>query len=470
MSLTALVFLVSYLGGCLASLVWHPIVGLATYVAVFYLHPPSRWWGVGLPGVRWALVAAVVTLVSVWIHHDKLPKRGSFFGSAPPWLMVLMVVWLAIQLFWAVLPERQIELLVLYVKYLVLMFVAYRVLQSEREVKLFLWAHVLGCFFLGWTAYGSHSGGRFEDFGGSDIGEANAGALTLATGAFAVGVLFLVGKWKERIPLLLMSPFILDGIIRTVSRSASLALASGGLVFNFYTPVLFRRLVRWLSVLAAILFLVLTNSVFWARLDTVTAMGAEVEGQNTGSDRLAIMAAQIKMFKASPMGSGHRGTAYYSPLYLPDELLTGVGENRARSSHNTFLSFLVEQGVVGAVFYVALLIWVIRKLLHLRRVLRGASGFGATLLPGVAGVMASIYVGDLFVDYLKFEVRFWFLAILMVMARIWLEEEVARDPDRMETEEGSIPSVSGAPGIPVPALDTALRDVSGLTDLGQRPS
>lgn len=424
MSLTGLVFLFAYFGGCLVSLAWHPIVGLATYVGVFYLHPPSRWWGVGLPSVRWALVAAVVTLVSVWVHDQKLPRRGRFFESAPAWAMLGMILWLGLQLLWAVWPDTQLDLLELYAKYLILMYVMFRILQSEREIKLFLWAHVLGCFFLGWTAYETHTGGRFEGFGGADIGEANAGALTLATGAFAVGVLFLAGKWKERIPLLLMSPFILDGIIRTVSRSASLALASGGLAFNLYTPGAYRRLVRWLSVLAAVLFLILTNSIYWSRLDTVTAMGAEVEGVDTGSGRLTIMAAQIRMFKANPFGSGHRATAYSSPLYLPDEVLTQVGEERRRSSHNTFLSFLVEQGVVGAFFYIGLLVWVLKRLLSLRRILRRSDGFGAMLLPGVAAVMISIYVGDLFVDYLKYEVRFWFLALIMVMVQIWGRERI----------------------------------------------
>lgn len=445
MSLTALLFLFSFAGGCALSLGRHPIYGLATYVAVFYLHPPSRWWGLDLPDIRWALVAALVTLVSVWVHDRKLPTRGSFFALAPVGLLLLMIAWLAVQLLWALSVEEQVELLLLYSKYLVLLFVIYRILQSEREIRLFLWAHILGCFYLGWVAYDSHAGGRFEDFGGSDIGEANAGALTLATGAFTVGVLFLVSKWRERLILLLVSPFILDGIIRTMSRSATLALAAGGLAFNLYTPVPYRRLVRWLSVLAAILFFILTNPVYWTRMDTVKALGAEVEGQETGAGRLVIIAAQIEMFKAHPLGAGHRGTAYLSPFYIPDEHLTGVGDNRGRSSHNTFMSYLVEQGVIGGLFYFAILAWVLRQLVRLRRVLRGTHGFGATLLPGVAGVMASIYIGDLFVDYLKFEVRFWFLAILMVMVRIWIREG---SPGQVPEESAGVrlDAVHRAPG------------------------
>lgn len=81
MSLTAIAFLGAYVLGLLSSFVVHPRWGLITYIAVFYLHPPLRWWGAGLPDMRWSLLAAVVTLIS--LPQAKLPPHATpiFFLS-----------------------------------------------------------------------------------------------------------------------------------------------------------------------------------------------------------------------------------------------------------------------------------------------------------------------------------------------------------------------------------------------------
>ena len=65
MALTALAFLMLFFGGLLLAFAIHPRFGLYTYLAVFYVHPPSRWWGDMLPDIRWSLVAAVVALLAL---------------------------------------------------------------------------------------------------------------------------------------------------------------------------------------------------------------------------------------------------------------------------------------------------------------------------------------------------------------------------------------------------------------------
>ena len=75
MSLTAIAFLGAYVLGLLSSFVVHPRWGLITYIAVFYLHPPLRWSGAGLPDMRWSLLAAVVTLIS--LPQAKLPPHAT---------------------------------------------------------------------------------------------------------------------------------------------------------------------------------------------------------------------------------------------------------------------------------------------------------------------------------------------------------------------------------------------------------
>ena len=58
MSLTGMLFMVAFMAALTLALVRHPIYGLYAYVADFYLHPPSRWWGQFLPDMRWSMLAA----------------------------------------------------------------------------------------------------------------------------------------------------------------------------------------------------------------------------------------------------------------------------------------------------------------------------------------------------------------------------------------------------------------------------
>jgi len=64
MSLTGLAVLLAYLGGLGLALFRHPRYGVYTYLAVYYLDPPSRWWSAFLPDMRWSLVAGVVALLA----------------------------------------------------------------------------------------------------------------------------------------------------------------------------------------------------------------------------------------------------------------------------------------------------------------------------------------------------------------------------------------------------------------------
>src|SRR5262249_53273128 len=120
------------------------------------------------------------------------------------------------------------------------------------------------------------------------------------------------------------------------------------------------------------------------------------------------------MFTDYPMGCGHRCTATLSPQYLDRKYLADSGGQLARSSHNTFMSLLVEQGIPGAIAYVVFLGWVAREILALRRATRNGDGSLPVLVPAIGAVLCCLIVGDMFVDYVKAEVRIWFIALPIV--------------------------------------------------------
>ncbi|MEO8443861.1 MAG: hypothetical protein ABI567_02515, partial [Gammaproteobacteria bacterium] len=131
MSLTSLVFVLLFAAGLVASLVRHPAFGLYTYIAVFYLHPPDRWWGEALPDFRWSLLAAFVTLLSLW-RLEPIANRPGWLQSNPVRLFLLFVVWFWLQLAWALDPGLHLDAAVLFSKYALLVFLIYSVVQTEE--------------------------------------------------------------------------------------------------------------------------------------------------------------------------------------------------------------------------------------------------------------------------------------------------------------------------------------------------
>ena len=439
MSLTALLFSLLFLTSCVLALARGPVYGLLAYVAVFYLNPPIRWWGQGLlADIRWSLLAAAVTLIALLIHRR--PRSSVPFFRQPVIIgFCLLWLWMCAQLFWVLDAELQLDVIEYYAKFLVAMYLVYYCLDSEHKLRLFLWAHVLGCFYFGWLVFTRYSGGRFEEFGGAGLKDANEVALTMGTAALVLGSLLLIAdRWRTRLFAVGLAPFVLNGFVATISRSAFLALAVGGAAYNVLAPVRWRKWVVSLSALAVVLLLMLSTESYWERIQTIALKGEAVEGVDTGADRLAQWQGQLRMFRDHPMGCGHHCTTILSPSYFEEWVLSeraGV-----RSSHNTFLSMLVDHGVPGAAAYVALLGWIVVVANRLRRRLRLRAGTSALVLPAIAGSLLAMFVGDMFVPYVRYEVRFWFVALLLVLLRF--SEETGPDgttPPQSTSHAGPVP-------------------------------
>jgi O-antigen ligase len=406
------IFLVGFTAGCVLAFARNPVYGLLTYIATLYFEPAGQWWGHALPFVRWELIPAAITVVAMLLYGRRLslPLRSPAF-----WGFSLFILWAIVQLEWALDLDAQEQLVSIWSKFLVVSIMICACADSWKNLRLVLWTHVLGCVYMGWIAYTYYRGGRFEGFGLGSLEDANTGALVLVTGFIAAASLFLSGGWRAKVILLPAMGLIANGIIATESRGGFLALLGGGIVFVIFTPRVLRKPVIAASLLAGISFLLLTNASFWHRVHTIEDTGAAIQGVDTGHSRVVIAQAQWRMFKEHPFGCGHACTEVLSPQFVPAEYLALSGR---RSSHNTFMTMLVDHGVPGAVLYIALLLWIYKKLKALAPQARSMSGFPATFLPAVAGVLAAITIGDVFSQFPLLEVRVWFVSLLMAYAEL----------------------------------------------------
>lgn len=445
MALTALAFLLAFCGGLSLAIFWHPRFGLYTYLAVFYLHPPSRWWGIYLPEMRWSLIAALVTLIAalrIEPRHDVPP----WSSTAPARLLLAFTAWMWIQNFWALAPDIHLEASILFTKYVVLYYLMYKLLTSVEEIGNVLFVHVLGCGYLGWLAYLAPGVGRLEGVGGPGIDDANGLGMFVGTGLIC-GAMLVLGErsWKRWICVLAM-PFILNTVIQSESRGAMLGIVAGAFVIFYLRPQLYRKQFYAFAVLGVLLFGYLAPDVFWDRMQTLTAATDDTaELDSSAEGRVVLFKAQLEMAKSYPFGAGHRGTAVLSPLYLDEKWLTRASfeETAARSSHATMMSALVEQGIPGAIIFAALALWIGRMIRILRRRTKTSSRLDIReQLYGVsaAASLVVVFVSGLFTDYLKTEVQIWMFAILALTVLMHSSrKEAEQDSDEQATEADRAP-------------------------------
>jgi hypothetical protein len=355
---------------------------------------------------------AFVTMIALVKHSWPSPKipisrHPIFIG------MIVLFLWICLQSLWAVDSAEHAAFVTIYFKFIIAFYLFYRCLQTPEQLAQVMWVIVAGGAYAGLIAFQEYDGGRFEDSSGAFGGEANATALAMVIALLFAGGLFLRGAWKTKAAVVLAVPFLANGLVTTISRSGFLSLATGILIFNWFTPKKYRLRVSLLSLLGVVVFVSFTNDAYWERIGTIAKQGAKIEGVDTGSNRLEIMKGQLKMIADYPAGCGHHCTAALAPKYMPPtELSTFSG---TRASHNTFMSAIVDHGWLGAALYLLLALWIVRTS---RQLLRNSSLYSeseAPLIPAVAGALIASLIADQFVPYERFEPRYWMLSFAIAL-------------------------------------------------------
>jgi hypothetical protein len=322
---------------------------------------------------------------------------------------------------WAVNGSYHLEGCLLFTKYIVLVYVIYRIVSNEKIFSYFSWGHIVGCFLFGWFAYHASVSGRLESVGGGSLTDANLLAMHQLTGIAFAGFMFLGFQGKKRWVAFATIPFILNAIILTASRGAFVGLLGGGLAALFISPRSHRRLVLGAIALGAVLVTILAHDLFWDRLGTIWAT-KESEMEASARSRIELLRYGWQMAQDHPFGAGHRGHEVLSQDYLPDHLLTGGDEQRRRSGHNTFMVALVEQGYPGAMLYIALYAWIFMTLWRLKSLDKLGLPSSLAIYRAALGtaIMAS-FIGGQFVNILKAEVIIWFIVLLYILDNLCFE-------------------------------------------------
>lgn len=331
------------------------------------------------------------------------PAMGHF-------LLALFVLVAAASYMWSLYPAGTLVQISTYVQLLTMVWLIWELAaRSEQQVQL-MQAYVLGTFVSGIdTIYQflTHQESVYQRYAGTNLNPNDLGLMM----ALSIPVSYCLllqsrGKmvWVYRLQLAVAG----TTVILTASRGATLATV----VALAIVPLTFGSLTESQKVAAVLTLVLLVSAVVvfapqtsWERLATLPA---EFE-RGTLNKRTQIWAAGWEIFREHPLlGIGTNAFRVMVSRVLVEPI--GLEElSPAPPAHNTFLSVLVEQGVVGFVLFCTLL---------------GCLAFSIGAMPAPLrqtwGVCSAVWLVG--VSGLTWEMRkptWFFFGLLMAQAASW---------------------------------------------------
>ncbi|MGB2900717.1 MAG: O-antigen ligase family protein [Candidatus Acidiferrum sp.] len=299
----------------------------------------------------------LIGMVTVGLGVLAVIERGKVRRPAPGHIvMALFVLLAALSYLWSLYPEGTLVQAFSYIQLFAMVWLIWELAPRVREQMRLMQAYVLGTFVSGIdTLYSflSHQESVYQRYAGARL-DANDLGLIMALSIPMSYYLLIENQgwmaWIYRVQLILAGTTIL----LTASRGATLAT----LVALAIVPLTQARLTgrQRIAVLLTVSLLVYGALLFvpsssWERLSTLPSEFT----QGTLTGRTIIWKAGWEIFRVHPfLGIGANAFRPIVSRVLAEPIRLDE-RDPAPPAHNTFLSVLVEQGVIGFVLFCALL-------------------------------------------------------------------------------------------------------------------
>ncbi len=317
----------------------------------------------GTIGRAAGLVALVVGLLAILDSGQVRSLGGQHI------LMALFITWASLTYFWSFDPARTRIAAVSFVQLLVMVWLIWQFAQSHREQVVLLRAFVLGTMVSSsaviWSFLTGPSTGaigyynRYSGFGFNPGDLALILALSLPMSMYLAardeGLRYRVGIYALQLVL------AISGILLAASRGALIA-SSGALIM---VPFAYANLTRKQKTVSLAIIVILgvgaalaIPQTSWSRLGTI---GAEVRS-GTLNERTMIWQAGWMVFGQSPfagVGAAAFAPAVQHALGMSFQAAGVPFDSPSYAqlvAHNTFISVLVEQGVIGFGLFLGILL------------------------------------------------------------------------------------------------------------------
>jgi O-antigen ligase len=343
------------------------VLGKLAFASLWLLVFAIPWEGaITIPG--FGTSARLIGMIAVGLGVLAIAERGKIRRPAAGHIVMgLFVLLAALSYLWSLYPEGTLIQTYSYIQLFAMVWLIWELAPQVREQMRLMQAYILGTFVSGTdTVYRflSHQESVYQRYAGAKL-DANDLGLIMALSIPMSYYLLIESKgwttWLYRLQLVLAGTTIL----LTASRGASLAT----LVALSIVPLTQARLTgrQRIALLLTVSFFVYGALLFvpatsWERLSTTlgefaqstsTTPGEFAQGTFTG--RTIIWKAGWEIFRVHPFfGIGANSFRLIVSRVLAEPIRLEE-QTPAPPAHNTFLSVLVEQGVVGFAVFCGLL-------------------------------------------------------------------------------------------------------------------
>lgn len=420
MSISAIIFLIIYLSGIIATF-YNPVFGVMTYIYEWHNAPAQNWWGKDLPDLRYSFIIAIVTLLSTILNRNKL--KGLTFSNFGPglWLVILTIWMYMVSYGWAIVPEDSLRRAEEFFKITIFYFLLIYVIRERKHYHWFIWTILVNVANFGRISY-IYGKNRYLKIRAPNATEENAISGYVASTFPFYGTKFLKSKKWGKMFILLVMPFLVNLLILANSRGAFLAVIVIALVGLILFPLKDKVKIILVIIGCLLLILILANEDFWKRQSTTI----EYERDTSAMSRFYLWNAGLRMMHDYPFGVGAEGPEKLMIDYLEkDERARYEAEHERRRGgktvHNTFLLVGVEWGYPGFILFILFLIHVYIILRRIKRALKISPDlmdyyFHETIAVQLA--ILGILTAGFFTNRLYTETIYWYCALISVLLNI----------------------------------------------------
>ena len=420
----ALLFLFLFMAGIFAALFITPVASVLVYQLVYFVNPDSRWWAASIPGIQYSFIASLMMLLVLAIRYKELSHQAQW-GKQPvfKWMLAILAMY-GFMINFAIVSEVHKSFTFDFVKVVIIILCAYKLITSERALNACLWAYISGVTYIGYVAYsvGRDGQGRVEDIGMIDTGgDGNMTAAAMVPALIILTYMAWMGNKKIRMLSIFCGALIANGIVLINSRGAFLGAVVGTMFFLFY--MIFSRYQRKGQRGTAILIILMglagtayvADEAFWSRMGTLQNVE---DGGESGSHRIDFWMATFDVLDDYPLGVGIQGFIVLSPNYLPEHYFEG--RKIGKATHSTWFQILSEIGWPGLFFLLALLISTFKLSRNTKQHLINVENYDAYFkMLALEGALLSFLVAASFIDRARSEMLYWLILFIAIASNVY---------------------------------------------------
>ncbi|OZG73429.1 hypothetical protein BTA51_10410 [Hahella sp. CCB-MM4] len=411
--LNVILFFSTYMAGSLFAVFRHPVYAFVLYEAVYFFNPPNRWWGGLVPYLSYSFYVVCLMLVLFLFKYKDFKENRLFDVPQFKWMYFIVFLY-SFAYFYAALPQYHLEYMINFIKLIIIVSVAYKLIDSEGKLNAIIYGYIFGSWYIGWVAFetGRNAGGRVEGIGTVDSPDANGIAAAITPSLVLCLYYFWIHKSKMAKGIFVFAGlFIANGLVLINSRGAFLGVAASVLFFMYhmYFSSFQRKFQKATAIFITLFGLMgaatLVDESFIERMKTITNTQVSEEHENAAT-RTIFWKAAWEMAKDHPFGAGFHGFNHYAEFYIPYGFNTGGKINR--TVHSSWFEALSEIGYPGLIGLIMMLVVVWRTLNLCKKELRKRNHVDEYFkIVALQAACIAFLLAMTFINRLRAEVLYW---------------------------------------------------------------